>query len=156
MFLGTFAFVVRQFIPDILIRQLIDDRVKLLAKARICQQTELNSLLLCLLQFTEQISPNLVLHFFNYDAAPKIPLELLPLSYMSFDRRFVLSRLRNTFKHAFFEVHAQMVRARPQRAFGNRKLARHLAVVLHFFVSFEQMIVENKGSLVGRQKAQAL
>ena len=36
---------------------------------------ELNSLLLRVLQLTEQISPNLVLHFFNYDAAPKKPME---------------------------------------------------------------------------------
>ena len=31
---------------------------------------ELNPLLLRLLQLTKQISPNLVLHVFNYDAAP--------------------------------------------------------------------------------------
>ena len=45
---------------------------------------------------------------------------------MSFDRRFVLSRLRNTFKHAFFKAYAQVVGACSQRTLANRKLAGHL------------------------------
>ena len=116
----------------------------------------LNSLLLCLLQLTEQISPNLVLHFFNYDAAPKILLELLPLSYMSFGRRFVLSRLRNTFQHAFFKAYAQVVGARSQRTLANRQLVSHLPVVLDLRVSLVEMIVENERLFVSGQQFQTL
>jgi hypothetical protein len=96
------------------------------------------------------------LHFFNYDAAPKIPLELLPLSYMSFDRRFVLSRLRNTFKHAFFEAYAQVVGARSQRTLANRKLVGHLPVVLDLRVSLVKMIVEDELLFVSGQQFQTL
>src|SRR5215216_696250 len=67
---NTLTLRVRQFIVNVLVRHFIDGSVKLLAKRRIRQQTELNSLLVCLLQLAEQISPNLVLQILNDDAAP--------------------------------------------------------------------------------------
>ena len=67
MLFHTLSLVARQFVPDVLVRKLIDDRVKLLTKRRIGQQTKLNSLLLCLVQLTEQISPNEVFTVYNYD-----------------------------------------------------------------------------------------
>jgi hypothetical protein len=84
------------------------------------------------------------------------PLELLPLSYMSFDGRFVLSRLRNTFHHAFFEAYAQVMGARSQCTLANRKLAGHLPVVLDLRVSLIKMIVENELLFVSGQQFQTL
>lgn len=73
---------------------------------------------------------------------------------MSFDPRFVLSRLLNTFKHAFFEVYAQVMGARPQGAFAYRKLDGHLPVMLNFRVSLVEVIVENKLLFVRGQQFQ--
>jgi hypothetical protein len=69
---------------------------------------------------------------------------------MTLNRAFVLPLMVNTPRYAFFEVYAQMMRPRPQSAFADRELGRHLPVVHHFFMSVVQMIVEDKLSLVPR------
>ena len=74
---------------------------------------------------------------------------------MALDLSFVFYLRANTFKYAFFKGYAQMVRTRPQGAFTDRKLARHLAVMGDLLVSFKQMIVENKRLFVRRQKSKA-
>lgn len=75
---------------------------------------------------------------------------------MTFSPRFVLSRLLNTFNHAFFEVYAQMVGARSQGPLADRKLDSHLPVMLNLRVSLIQVIVENELPFVLGQQFQTL
>ena len=74
---------------------------------------------------------------------------------MTLDGTFVLNGCANALKYAFLKGYAQMVGARSQGAFRNRKFPCHLPVMLDLLVSLEQVIVEDKCLLVGRQKAQA-
>lgn len=73
---------------------------------------------------------------------------------MTFDPRFVLPRLRNTFKYAFFEVYTQVVGASPQRPLADRKLHGHLPVMLNLRVSLVQVIVEDELPFVRGQQFQ--
>ena len=75
---------------------------------------------------------------------------------MTFDARFVLSRLRNTTNRAFFEVYSQMMGARAQGALADPKLVSHLPVMLDLRLSPVKMIVENEFLFVARQQFQTL
>ena len=74
---------------------------------------------------------------------------------MTLDGTFVLDGRANTFKYAFFKGYAEMVGARSQGAFRNRQFPSHLPVMLDLLVSLEQVVVEDKCLLLGRQKSQA-
>ena len=149
---NSFPLFALELISDVLIRDLVDNRVEFLDKRRICQQTELHPLLLRLLKLTEQISPYFVFVFVNDDGHP----QMIPLLPMTLDGTFVLDGSANALKYAFFKGYAQMVGARSQGALRNRKLPRHLPVMLDFRVSLVKMVVEDKLLLVRRQKSQAL
>lgn len=73
---------------------------------------------------------------------------------MTFDPRFVLSRLLNTFKYAFFEVYAQVMGARPQGSIADPKLDSHLPVMLNFRVSVVEVIIKNKLPFIRGQRSQ--
>ena len=75
---------------------------------------------------------------------------------MTFEPRFVLSRLRNTFKHAFFEVYAQVMGARSQGTLADRELDGHLPVMLNLRFSLVEVIVENELLFVSGQQFQTL
>jgi len=64
--------------------------------------------------------------------------------------------LRNTFKYAFFEVYAEVMGPRSQRAFANRKLDSHFPVMLHLGMSLVKVIVENEFLFVSGQQFQTL
>ena len=107
--------------------------------------------MLRLFKLAEQISPHLFLVFVNDDRNPPV----IPLLSMALDGTFVLDGHANALKYAFLKGYTQMMGARSQGAFTNRKLPRHLPVMFDFFVSPKQVIVEDKCLLVGRQKFQA-
>jgi hypothetical protein len=67
---------------------------------------------------------------------------------------FVPAKFINALQYAFFESYAQMVRTGSEGAFGNRKLSRHLTVMLDFRVSFVQMVIEDEFLFVTGQKSQ--
>jgi hypothetical protein len=67
---------------------------------------------------------------------------------------FVPAKIINALQYAFFQGYAQMVRTRSQGAFGNRKLPRHLAVMLDFRVSLVQVVIEDEFLFVTGQKSQ--
>ena len=75
---------------------------------------------------------------------------------MAFNPTFVFAGIVDALKHAFFKAYAQMVRTRSQSAFANRKLARHLPVMLDFLVSLVQMVIKNEFLFVPGQKVQTL
>jgi len=75
---------------------------------------------------------------------------------MTFDAGFVLSRLRNTTNYAFFEVYAQVMRARPQRSLANPQLVSHLPVMQDLRLSLVKVIVENELVFVPWQQFQTL
>ena len=74
---------------------------------------------------------------------------------MALDGTFVPAFLSKTLKYALFKAYAQVMRARSQGTFRNRKLARHLPVMLDLLLPFEQMVVEDECLFIGRQKSEA-
>src|SRR4026207_1477409 len=107
--------------------------------------------MLRLFKLAEQISPHLFLVFVNDDRNPPV----IPLLSMALDGTFVFDRRANALKYAFLKGYTQMMGARSQGAFTNRKLPRHLPVMFDFFVSPKQVRVAAQRPLFGRQKSQA-
>lgn len=150
MLLDTLALFRFQLIADVLIRDLVDNRIEFLTKRRIGQQPQLNPLFVRLVEVAEQIVSYLSFLVVNVDRrTPR-----LPLLTMASDITFVPVIFVHALKYAFFKAYTQMVRARSQCALGDRKLPGHLPVMFDLLVSFVQVIIENELLFVSWQQPQ--
>ena len=148
MLLDTLALFRFQLIADVLIRDLVDNRIEFLTKRRIGQQPQLNPLFVRLVEVAEQIVSYLSFLVVNVDRrTPR-----LPLLTMASDITFVPVIFVHALKYAFFKAYTQMVRARSQCALGDRKLPGHLPVMFDLLVSFVQVIIENAFLFVSWQQ----